>query len=51
MHTKFWSANLKGRNYSEDQSVSSKIILEYILVKLCENVWMGYMWLRIGTES
>jgi len=28
MHTRFWSVNLKGRNYSEDLGVDAKIVLE-----------------------
>jgi hypothetical protein len=33
MHAKFWSENLKGRDYSEDLGVDGKIILEWILGK------------------
>jgi hypothetical protein len=33
MHTKSWSENLKGRDYSENLSVEGRIILECILVK------------------
>jgi hypothetical protein len=29
MHTKFWSENLKGRDYSEDLGVDGKMILEW----------------------
>jgi hypothetical protein len=31
MHTKFWSENLKGRDYLEDLGIDGKIILEWIL--------------------
>jgi hypothetical protein len=33
MFTEFRSVNLKGRDHSEDQGVSGKIILEWILEK------------------
>jgi hypothetical protein len=31
MHTKFWSENFKGRDYSEDLDVDGKLISEPIL--------------------
>jgi hypothetical protein len=40
MHKKFWSDNLKGRNYREGQYVAGRIILKLILKK-----WDG----RVGT--
>jgi len=33
MHSKFWSANLKGSGHSEDLDVDEKIILEFIIEK------------------
>jgi len=36
MHTKFWSAKLKGRDHSEDLDVDGRTILEEIFR---ENVW------------
>jgi hypothetical protein len=33
MHTRFWSENLKGRNYLEDRGIDGRIILEWILGK------------------
>jgi hypothetical protein len=40
MHTTFWSANLKGRDCSEDVGVDRKIILEWILGKEGGKVWL-----------
>jgi hypothetical protein len=36
----FWSENLKGRDHSEDLGVGGKIILEWILEKQDEKVWI-----------
>jgi hypothetical protein len=33
MHTKFWSENLKGRDYSDDLGVEGKVILKWIFGK------------------
>jgi hypothetical protein len=49
MNTKFLSVSLKGRDHSEDLDVEGRIILEWILGKLCRKVWTGIIWLRIGT--
>jgi hypothetical protein len=51
MRTKFWSGNLKGRDYSEDLGIDGKIILEWILRKLEGKVWTVCIWLRIGTSG
>jgi hypothetical protein len=49
MHSKFLSENLKIRDYSEDLSIDRMIILECILRKLGEKLWIGFIWLSIGT--
>jgi hypothetical protein len=36
MHTKFWSGDLKGRDYIQDVGVDGRIILEWILGKYDE---------------
>jgi hypothetical protein len=51
MHTKFWSKNLKGRDYSEELDSDGKIILEWILGKYDWKVWTEFIWLRIGTSG
>jgi hypothetical protein len=50
MYTIFWSANLKGRDHSEDLGVY-KIILEWIFGKQRGKVWTGWIWLRVGTSG
>jgi hypothetical protein len=47
---KIWSENLNGRdNLEEDRSIDERIILKWILEKLGGRIWIGSMWLRIGT--
>jgi hypothetical protein len=43
--------NLKGRDHSEELGVNGEIILEWILEKHPENIWTGFIWLRIGTSG
>jgi hypothetical protein len=50
MNKKFWSENLKGRDYSEDLGVDGKIILEYISGTYGEKLWTGCIWFRIETN-
>jgi hypothetical protein len=42
---------IEGRNNSEDLGVDGWIILEWILGKYGENVWTGFICLRIGTSD
>jgi len=49
MRTEFWLENLKGRDHSEDIGKDRMIILECILRKLGEKLWIGFIWLSIGT--
>jgi hypothetical protein len=51
MPTKLWSANLKGKDNSEDFSVDGKIILKWFLQKEGREVWTGCTWLRIGISG
>jgi hypothetical protein len=39
------------RHHSEDLDIDEKIILERILGKWYEKVWVGFIWLRIGTSG
>jgi hypothetical protein len=43
MYTKFWSENLKGRDYMEDLGVYGKIILEWILGKQGGELWIIFI--------
>jgi hypothetical protein len=47
MHTKFWSENPKGRDYSEELGVDGTVALKYIVEKLGEKLLTGFIWLRI----
>jgi hypothetical protein len=38
-----------GRNHTEDLGVDGRIILKLILGKHFWRVWIGFIWLRIGT--
>jgi hypothetical protein len=50
MCTKFLLGNLKGRAHLEDIGKDGRIILKYILDKLCGRVWTGFIWFRIRTS-
>jgi hypothetical protein len=43
---KFWSVNLKERDYSEDIFIHWRIILKRTSGKQIEKVWTGFIWLR-----
>jgi len=51
MRTKCWSENPKGRDHAEDLRVDGSIILERILGTRDRKMWIGFMWLRIGTGA
>jgi hypothetical protein len=40
---------LKGRDHSKDLHADGRIILQWILGKEGWKVWIGFIWLRIGT--
>jgi hypothetical protein len=43
--------NLKESDHLESQRVDRRIILEYILGKYFRRLWIGFIWLRIGTSG
>jgi hypothetical protein len=43
--------NLNGREHFGDLGVDGKIILKWILGKQGGNVWIGCVWIRIGTND
>jgi hypothetical protein len=47
----FWWESLKERDHSEDQSIDGRIGSEWILERLAGGVWIGFDWLRIGTDG
>jgi hypothetical protein len=45
-----WSENLKGKGLSENQGVDERIIVEWILGKVCRKLWTGYFWALVNTQ-
>jgi hypothetical protein len=45
------SGNLNGGYYSENLGVDGRIILEWIFGKYGEKLWIGCIWLGIGTSG
>jgi hypothetical protein len=43
----FWLQNLNGRDHLEELGVDGKIMLEFILWKWGERVWIGFIYLGI----
>jgi hypothetical protein len=51
MHTEFWLESLKGRDHLKDLGSGEKIILKLILRKQSLGVWIGFIWLMIGSSG
>jgi hypothetical protein len=51
MHIGYWWESQKERDYWEDQDVRRWTILKWILVGQDGMVWIGLIWLRIGTSG
>jgi hypothetical protein len=51
MRTKFWLKNQTERDHSDDLGVDGKMIVELILRKYGGKLWIGCIWLRIGTSG
>jgi hypothetical protein len=43
MHAVFWWENVEGRDYSEDQGLNGRIILQWNLGKYGGKLWPGFM--------
>jgi hypothetical protein len=43
--------NLKGGDYSKDLGVDGRIILKFMLGNYGWRMWIGFIWLKIGTCS
>jgi hypothetical protein len=50
VHTIFWLGSLKGGDHWEDLGVDGRITLRWIFGKGL-GMWMGFIWLRIGTRG
>jgi hypothetical protein len=50
-YAKFWSENLKGRDYLENLGIDGRITSELILEKQGGELWTGFIWLKIGTSG
>jgi hypothetical protein len=51
MHVGSWWECQKERDHWEDQDVGGLTILKWILEKYDGMVWIGLIWLRIGTNG
>jgi hypothetical protein len=51
MHIGYWWESQKVRDHWEDQDVGGWTILKWILERQDELVWIGLIWLRIGTSG
>jgi hypothetical protein len=51
MCKKLWFENLKRRDHSKELGEDENVISEWILGKQGGKVWIGCIWLRIGTSD
>jgi hypothetical protein len=50
-HIGYWWESQKERDHWEDQDVGGLTILKWILERYDGMVWIGLIWLRIGTSG
>jgi hypothetical protein len=50
MNMGYWSENQKERDHWEHQDVSGYTILKWIVERYDGIIWIGSIWLRIGTS-
>jgi hypothetical protein len=51
MHIIILLQNVKGRDHAEDVGVDGRIILEWILGKQDEKIWIGCKWLKVRSSG
>jgi hypothetical protein len=51
MHTGYWWESQKERDHLENKDVGELILLKWVLERLDGMVWIGLIWLRIGTSG
>jgi hypothetical protein len=51
MHIGYWWESQKDRDLWEDQDIGGWSILKWILERRDGMVWIGLIWLRIGTSG
>jgi hypothetical protein len=51
MHVKYWWESQKEIDHGKDQDIGGRTILKWILEKYDWMVWIGLIWLRIGTSG
>jgi len=51
IHTTFLSENIRRRDCSENHGVDGKTLSEWIVGKKVGKVWIGFIWLRVGTSG
>jgi hypothetical protein len=49
--SKIWLGSPKGKDHAEDLRVDGRIVLKCILGKQGLAVWIGFIWLMIGTDG
>ena len=49
VHAGFWWDNLRERDHFEDLDVDGRLIFEWIFRKWDEEVWTGFLWIKIMT--
>jgi hypothetical protein len=50
MYTEFCWENLRGKHLLEDEVVGGCVVRKW-LFKKWDGAWIGFIWLRIGTEN
>jgi hypothetical protein len=51
MLTNFQAGNTKRRDHLEEVVVDGRILVKWISGDCYENVWTGFIWLRIGSSG